>query len=122
MYKILIVDDDDGVRDSLAFHFEDCEYDVTVAVSGEEAEPLIRKGKFDIAIVDLRLPKLRGDEFIKNVHEDSYPTKFIIYTGSEEYTLDSEMKKLDRLSQTVFYKPVEDLMELNTEIDKIMGH
>lgn len=122
MYKILIVDDDDGVRDSLAFHFEDCEYDVTVAVSGEEAEPLIETGKFDIAIVDLRLPKLRGDEFIKNVYNKSFPTNFIIFTGSEEYSLDQNMKKLDRLSQTVFYKPVEDLMVLNKEIDRIMGN
>ncbi len=120
MYKILIVDDDDGVRDSLAFHFEDCEYDVSVAISGEVAEPLILTCEFDIAIVDLRLPKLRGDEFIKRVYDRSSPTRFIIYTGSEEYALDDEMKKFSRLCKKVYYKPVEDLMVLNREIEKMM--
>lgn len=121
MYKILIVDDDDGVRDSLAFHFEDCEYDVTTAISADSAVPLIEGGSFDVAIIDLRLPKLRGDEFIKSIYDKSAPTKFIIYTGSEEYVLDSEMKKLDRVCKNVFYKPVEDLMVLNREIEDFLG-
>lgn len=120
MYKILIVDDDDGVRDSLAFHFEDCDYDVTTAISGDSATPLITSGDFDIAIVDLRLPKLRGDDFIRSVYDKSEPTRFIIYTGSEEYVIDKDMKKLDRLCKKVFYKPVEDLMILNREIEKLM--
>lgn len=120
MYKILIVDDDDGVRDSLAFHFEDCDYDVTVATSSEEAEPLILSGEFDIAIVDLRLPKLRGDDFIKNVHDSSIHTKFIIYTGSEEFSITGDLKKLNRLCGKVLYKPIEDLMLLNKLIDELM--
>lgn len=120
MYRILIIDDDDGVRDSLAYHFEDYSYDVTVAKSSEEARPIIMNGEFDIAIVDLRLPKLRGDDFIKSIYPNSKSMKFIIYTGSEEYSIDRELKKLDRVSNKVLYKPIEDLMDLNKMIEEML--
>lgn len=120
MYKLIIVDDDDGVRDSLAYHFEDYNYDVTVASSSEEAKPLIENGSFDIAIVDLRLPKQRGDDFIKEIYSSTNKIKFIIYTGSEEFSLDSDLKSMDRVCDRVIYKPIEDLMDLNLIIDELM--
>jgi len=121
MCNILIVDDDTGVRNSLVFHFEDYGFSVDIAKSGEDAQELILSGKFDIAIVDLRLPKLRGDDFIKNVYYKSGKTKFIIFTGSEEYEMDHELKDFDRLYKEVIYKPIEDLTVLNSIIDKLLG-
>lgn len=121
MYNIIIVDDDDGVRDSLAFHFEDCDYNVEVASSSEEAEPLLLNNSFDLAIVDLRLPKMRGDDFIKMIHDRCESTKFIIYTGSEEFHIGKDLKNLDRLCKKVLYKPVKDLMMLNKMIEEFVG-
>lgn len=120
MYKVLIIDDDGGVRDSLFYHFEDSGYDVSIAVSGEDAESIIAKKKFDIVIVDLRLPKQRGDDFIKSVYDTTSPTQFIMYTGSEEYSLSDELKELSRVCKRVYYKPLLDLSILNSEIETMM--
>ncbi len=120
MYKVLIIDDDDGVRNSLFYHFEDSGYDVSIAVSGEDAVSIVTKKKFDVIIVDLRLPKLRGDDFIKIVYETIAPTKFIMYTGSEEYSLSTDLKKLPRVCNRVYYKPLVDLNILNREIETMM--
>ena len=117
MIKILIIDDDDGVRESLYYHFEDCGYNVYVASTAEDAESKVLEIEYDAVIVDLRLPNMRGDEFIKNVYNKTKSTKFIIYTGSEEYTLNDDLKNLSRVCKNVYYKPVVDLFLFNKEIE-----
>ncbi|QEN04951.1 response regulator [Thiospirochaeta perfilievii] len=120
MHKILIIDDDDGVRNSLFYHFEDCGYSVSLAISGEEAVELLENNSFDIIIVDLRLPRLRGDDFIKKVYNKTNNTKFIMFTGSEEYTLCHELKALPRVCNVVYYKPLVNLNLLNQEIESLL--
>jgi DNA-binding NtrC family response regulator len=63
--KILIVDDEEIVRDSLREWLDDVGYDVEVAGSGEEALRIIKQKKTKIMVADLVMPGMNGIELMK---------------------------------------------------------
>ena len=68
---ILVVDDDDDIRDSLAWLLEDEGYRVDVAANGREALVLLaRIPRPCVALVDLRMPVMDGVELIERLRAD----------------------------------------------------
>jgi DNA-binding NtrC family response regulator len=62
--KVLVVDDEDIVRESLRDWLEGVDYDVDTAESGEEALRIIKKKKIKIMIADLVMPGINGIELM----------------------------------------------------------
>jgi len=60
--KLLVVDDELIVRDSLNKWFREEGYDVTVADSAQEALTKMAGGRFDLALVDIKMPGVDGVE------------------------------------------------------------
>jgi len=58
--KILIVDDDEGVRQILAQTLQSSGYSITTADSGERAVAMVRESPIDLVILDLVLPRVTG--------------------------------------------------------------
>jgi two-component system, NtrC family, response regulator PilR len=81
MAKILVVDDDKGIRELLEIMLVREGYEVTT--SGEPAKALqrCRKEHFDLVITDLKMPKIDGIEFLKIVKEISPETMVILITA-----------------------------------------
>ena len=77
MAKILILDDDKGMREFLEIMLTREGYDVTCAFDGEKALNLCRKAQFDLILTDLKMPKMDGIEFLKRV-KDVCPEVFVI--------------------------------------------
>ncbi len=71
--EILVVDDEDIVRESLHDWLDGVGYDVAVAASAEEALEILKKKKFNIMIADLIMPGLNGIELMKEAKK-IYPT------------------------------------------------
>ncbi|MGD8780241.1 MAG: sigma-54 dependent transcriptional regulator [Ignavibacteria bacterium] len=72
-HKILIVDDEKIVRESLMHWFQEDGYKVDTAVSGEAALKIFEKGKYDLVLTDMKMPGIGGLEVlqkIKDVDED----------------------------------------------------
>ena len=65
MKRILILDDEQAVRDSLIDYFEDRLWKTCPAESAEEALGLIASESFSAAVVDVRLPGMDGNDFIR---------------------------------------------------------
>lgn len=65
--KILVVDDDRSVRDTLRQSLTFNGYDVVQATDGEEAQTLIRKENPDLVIMDGILPKVDGLEILRSL-------------------------------------------------------
>ena len=63
--KILLVDDDEAVRDSLGGLIQDLGYKVIVSESADNAYILIKKENFDIHISDIKMPGGDGISFLK---------------------------------------------------------
>ena len=58
--RVLVVDDDVDTCENLRDILTDCGYSVTVAHSGEEALPLVRREAFDVALLDFKMPGMDG--------------------------------------------------------------
>lgn len=67
--KILIVDDEQIVRDSLTHWFEEDGYQVESAEDGFDVLRNLEPGKYDIMLVDIKMPKLNGLELLEKVKE-----------------------------------------------------
>ncbi len=108
--KILVIDDEPFIRESLVGFLEDCDYDVASAESAEQALNLLRGTPYDVAIVDLRLPGMNGDVFIQEIHRLVPQIRFLIHTGSVDYRLSKNLLDIGVRPAHVFYKPQHDLM------------
>lgn len=116
---ILIVDDETSIRLSLADYLEDAGFDVMIAGSAEEGLRLLGKSKPQVAIVDIRLPEMDGNEFIVKARQLNPRLGILIYTGSVDYILNEELIKLGVRSRDILYKPVEDMSMIITAISEI---
>ena len=148
MAKILVVDDDQGMREFLEILLAREGYDVALASGGKEAIGLCKKHKFDLAITDLKMPKVDGIDVLKTIKEISPETMVILITafasgetalaamkeGAHDYlekNFDVEDLKTvikDALSKqgvkeedAVFMKDVEDALSFGDMIGKSKG-
>jgi DNA-binding NtrC family response regulator len=79
--KILVVDDELIVRDSLDKWFREEGYEVGTADSAQEALTKMAAGSFDLALVDIKMPGVDGVELQKRIHEIDPEMIVIIMTG-----------------------------------------
>jgi DNA-binding response OmpR family regulator len=66
-YKLLVVDDDKDVVDTLSRRLRLEGYEVTVAFDGEEALAKVKEDDPDVILLDLMLPKLNGLEVLRQI-------------------------------------------------------
>ena len=79
--KILIVDDEKIVRESLFHWFEEEGYTVDIAESGEAALRKFDKGKFDLFLLDMKMPGMSGLELLKKIKESDPDAIVILITA-----------------------------------------
>lgn len=81
MEKILVVDDEQSLREVLSIMLKRTGYAVTSAADGEEAIELLNKDIFDLVITDLRMPKIDGMEVLKAAKSASPETVVLLITA-----------------------------------------
>lgn len=79
--KILLVEDDRNFGDVLRSFLEVHDYDVTLATDGLAGFEAYRKGKWDVCIFDVMMPRLSGFELAKKVRESDKETPIIFLTA-----------------------------------------
>ena len=79
--KILIVDDEEGIRESLASILRDERYSVDAVASGEEALALITKSEFQVVLLDVWLTGIDGMEALKRIQDLPRPPAVIMISG-----------------------------------------
>lgn len=121
MARILIVDDDPAVGHSLAAYLEDYDHQLTVCDDAESALRMAQAAPFDLAVVDLRLPGLNGEQLIQRLNARRQVERFLIHTGAVQYSPSAEMVKLGLGAAQVLYKPLMDLRLLLQAIDRELG-
>jgi CheY-like chemotaxis protein len=80
--RILVVDDDDPIRESIRLVLELTGIDVVMADSGERAQDACATGTFDGAIVDLLMPGMNGLETIRALRVRAPSLPVIVISGS----------------------------------------
>jgi len=79
--KILIVDDEEGIRESLASILRDERYAVEAVPSAEEALERITKGDFQVILLDIWLPGIDGMEALSRIQAVARPPSVIMISG-----------------------------------------
>ncbi|MCW5895052.1 MAG: response regulator, partial [Bacteroidetes bacterium] len=73
--KILVVDDEDALRTVLSAELNSEGYDVGTAADGMEALDELRKGAYDLVLLDIKMPNMNGFEVLKVIKEKHTSTK-----------------------------------------------
>jgi DNA-binding NtrC family response regulator len=81
MAKILIIDDEKAIRGSLREILEYEKYKVDEAVDGEEGLKLLASNNYDIALCDIKMPKMDGIEVLEKAMQQGIGTQFIMVSA-----------------------------------------
>lgn len=107
--KVLVLDDEPNIRESLAEYLLDCGFVTLTAESAEDALRLPELGNVAVAVVDIRLGGIDGLEFIKRLHALHPNVRCLIHTGSTDFQLDNELRAIGLTEREVLFKPVLDM-------------
>jgi len=91
--KILLIDDDEWIRDSLSIFFEAEGCRIVSVETAEEGLEALRSQEYDIIITDYKLPGMDGIEFLKQIQTSQQNTKKIMITAYKSEALIREAKK-----------------------------
>jgi two-component system, NtrC family, nitrogen regulation response regulator NtrX len=94
---VLVADDNDGLRETTAMILRQSGYTVVEAKDGEEALEKLTADRFDVAILDVRMPKKDGIWVVENIAPEPPPPGIVLASA---YAFDQEMR--DRLGTKVF--------------------
>jgi len=94
MYRILVVDDDEQMRVALSATLKHLNFEPKVAKDAKEALRYLKKERFDVIISDLKMPKIDGVEFLREVKRITPKTPFIMITAFGDVKTAVESMKL----------------------------
>ncbi len=84
MHKILLIDDDLAIRETISAFLQAQDYDIHLAESAQKAYELIHTNDYGAILVDFFLPDKDGTQFIKELHQKNIHIPVILITGSSD--------------------------------------
>jgi DNA-binding NtrC family response regulator len=110
--KLLIVDDEVKFLDSISRRLGMRDFDVTKATNGAEALEAARHASFDLALLDLRMPGLNGQQVLKVLKKEHKYLEVIILTGHGSVDSAVECTKLGAFGYLPKPYKLEDLLDV----------
>lgn len=115
--RLLVVDDEEPLLEIFVEFFEESEYDLTIAKTGEEAMELLGRQEFDLVVTDLNLPGADGLSVLSHAKRKDPEMEVIVLTGNA-----STLTAIDALRQGAYdyvLKPF-DLYEMEQTVGKAL--
>ncbi len=116
--KIIIVDDEQVIREALFEYLTQEGHECKIASSGYEALALISKSKPEVVLTDYNMPVMNGIELLKIVRERYSEIRVIIFTGYAD--IENAISAINYGAYAFFRKPL-DLEDLSNTL-KIIDH
>jgi DNA-binding NtrC family response regulator len=110
--RILVVDDDESIRNTVKAILEDEGYIVDLAATGMEAIKRTEETAYNVALIDIRLPDLEGVELLKLMKDAVPRTRKIMVTGYP--SMQNAVAALNKNADAYLIKPVDIEKLLNT--------
>jgi signal transduction histidine kinase/FixJ family two-component response regulator len=104
--KILLVDDEEGIRKVLGISLMDIGYQVLTAENGKEALAVFRQHGPSIVLTDIKMPLLDGIDLLRQIKAESPDTEVIMLTGHGDMDLAIKCLKLE--ATDFITKPIND--------------
>lgn len=116
--RILAVDDEPIIGESIAYNLTAPHREIAVAANGREALKLASQKEFDLVITDLSMPEGGGLELVRELRQRNYTGKIVVlsgHTATENHDV-YEQLKIDEVVE----KPciMEELREIVTDLEK----
>jgi two-component system response regulator HydG len=117
--RILVIDDDPGVRESMERMLQSAGYTVQTAATGEDGLALARGNTFDVILSDMRMPGISGIDVLRKLREQHVDSAFIVMTGFGTVDTAVESMKLGAVDfvQKPFFRD-ELLMRVRSASDR----
>ena len=113
--KILLVDDEEGIRKVLKITLESAGYKVLTAPDGETGLDVFVREAPDLVITDIKMPGIDGIELLKRIKHLNPETEVIMITGHGD--MDLAVKSLQYEAADFITKPI-DSLDLESAIQK----
>jgi CheY-like chemotaxis protein len=112
MPKILVIDDDPYILETVELILKNINYNVELASTGTQALKIIKKEDFDLVIIDINLPDIKGDEITRLIKQKKKDACVVLMTGYEPLLDDVIREKMD--VEDILVKPIdpEDLIKI----------
>jgi len=117
--SVLVVDDEDFVRDTLAEMLEILNHKVATASSGPKALEALAAGRFDMVFTDLSMPEMDGWEVAREIRRRWPGTNIVLVTGYGKQTMPAPDEK--HLVDGVIGKPF-DFAQVTETIATVTQH
>lgn len=101
--RVLIADDEPGIRKQLARVFRDSNIEVTTAADGREAVDCFRRDRHDVVIADINMPELDGISLLKAIRADDEEVPVIMTTGAP--ALETALEAMEHGALRYLVKP-----------------
>ncbi len=111
--RILIVEDDPLLADGISRYLKQAGYAVDWAVSGDQADDWLAREHYDLAILDLGLPRMDGTEVLRKLRRRGQTVPVLILTARD--ALEDRVRGLDLGADDYVVKPIA-LAELEARI------
>lgn len=118
--KILVVDDEPGIREMLQRHFRFLGFEVDTAENGKIALEHLERERFDVVISDIMMPEMTGPEMLRKIRGEYPMVHVIMMTGY--VTMDNALACMRLGADTLIFKPLEDLEELERAVENAVVH
>ncbi len=115
--RILVADDEEGIRELLREQLAGAGYDTDEATDGSEAIEKLDHGTYDLAILDINMPKKSGLDVLKHIRDRQMRIGVIMLTGRLGFSVGSESMLLG--ADEYITKPF-DLEYLELTIKKVL--
>ncbi len=117
-FRILVVDDEEALREVIAFTFERKGFQVVTAGNGAEALAVIESSQVDLVISDIRMPIADGISLLESVRKDGRTVPVVILiTGFSDV---SQAECMAKGASLVMSKPF-DRKELQAAVSRFLG-
>lgn len=104
---VLVIDDEEGMRDFLAFALQTEGYQVLTAAGGQEALQLVERDNIDAILTDLKMPGMDGIELLHRIREYDHNAIIVIMTAYA--SLQSALEAMKYGAYDYLIKPFDDV-------------
>ncbi|HKL09486.1 MAG TPA: sigma-54 dependent transcriptional regulator [Bacteroidales bacterium] len=117
MAKILVIDDEKSIRDTLKEILEYEDHQVDLAADGDEGLALFKENKYDIVLLDIKMPQKDGIEVLEEIFKINYEIPVIMISGHGN--IDTAVESIKKGAYDFIEKPL-DLNRLLVTIRNAM--
>ena len=119
--RVLVIDDDEGVRSAFSRVLTREGYSVQVAASAEEALAQVQQARPDAILLDMKMPLINGVAFLYRLRQDPANQDVAVAMITGEHFLDeATVTDLQTLRAQVLHKPI-SLEDLRRVVQKLLA-